>query len=50
MVGDGMGLVQVSAAWVANRGKLNLDNCTYTGISRTSCAESDEATLMLISL
>lgn len=38
MVGDGMGLVQVSAAWVANRGKLNLDNCTYTGFSRTYCA------------
>ncbi len=38
MIGDGMGLVQVSAAWVANRGKLNLDNCTYTGFSRTWCA------------
>ena len=37
MIGDGMGLVQVSAAWVANRGKLNLDNCTYTGFSRTWC-------------
>ena len=39
MIGDGMGLVQVSAAWVANRGKLNLDNCTYTGFSRTWCAD-----------
>ncbi len=38
MIGDGMGLVQVSAAWVANRGKLNLDNCTFTGFSRTWCA------------
>ncbi|MGV8137745.1 MAG: alkaline phosphatase [Mangrovibacterium sp.] len=38
MIGDGMGLSQVSAAWVANRGKLNLDNCSYTGFSRTWCA------------
>jgi alkaline phosphatase len=38
MIGDGMGLVQVSAAWVANHGKLNLDNCTSTGFSRTWCA------------
>lgn len=38
MIGDGMGLVQVSAAWVANHGSLNLDNCTYTGFSRTYCA------------
>ncbi len=38
MIGDGMGLSQVSAACVANRGKLNLDNCTYTGFSRTWCA------------
>lgn len=38
MIGDGMGMVQVSAAWVANHGKLNLDNCTSTGFSRTWCA------------
>lgn len=38
MIGDGMGLSQVSSAWVANRGKLNLDNCTSTGFSRTWCA------------
>ncbi len=37
MIGDGMGLVQVSAAWVANHGKLNIDNCTYTGFTRTWC-------------
>ena len=39
MIGDGMGLVQVSTAWVANRGKLNLDNFTYTGFSRTWCSD-----------
>jgi|SRR5665648_39642 len=38
MIGDGMGLSQVSAAWVANHGKLNIDNCNYTGFSRTWCA------------
>ncbi|MGV8829344.1 MAG: alkaline phosphatase [Breznakibacter sp.] len=37
MIGDGMGLTQVSAAWVANRGQLNIDNCTHTGFSRTYC-------------
>ena len=31
MIGDGMGLVQTSSAWVANHGHLNIDNCTYTG-------------------
>jgi alkaline phosphatase len=39
MIGDGMGLVQVSAAWVANHGHLNIDNCTYSGFSRTYCAD-----------
>jgi alkaline phosphatase len=39
MIGDGMGLVQVSAAWVANHGSLNIDNCTYSGFSRTWCAD-----------
>ncbi|WP_423127923.1 alkaline phosphatase [Gaoshiqia sp. Z1-71] len=38
MIGDGMGLSQVSAAWIANRGQLNIDNFTYTGFSRTWCA------------
>ncbi len=38
MIGDGMGLVQVSSAWVANHGRLNLDNFLHTGFSRTYCA------------
>ena len=37
MIGDGMGLEQVSCAWVLNRGKLNLDNMTHVGLSRTWC-------------
>ena len=35
MIGDGMGLEQVSCAWVVNGGKLNLDVMPYTGFSRT---------------
>lgn len=38
MIGDGMGLEQISAAWVCNGGKLNLDNCTNVGIQRTYSA------------
>lgn len=38
MIGDGMGLEQVSCAWVLNHGKLNLDNMSSTGISRTYSA------------
>ncbi|MBQ9410483.1 MAG: alkaline phosphatase [Bacteroidales bacterium] len=37
MIGDGMGLEQVSCAWVLNYGKLNIDNFTSVGISRTWC-------------
>ena len=38
MIGDGMGLEQISAAWVCNGGKLNLDNFTKIGIQRTYSA------------
>lgn len=38
MIGDGMGLEQVSCAWTLNHGKLNLDNMPYIGISRTYSA------------
>ncbi len=37
MIGDGMGLEQVSCAWVVNHGQLNLDHFPYTGLSRTWC-------------
>ena len=37
MIGDGMGLEQVSCAWVLNHGKLNLDNFSSIGLSRTYC-------------
>lgn len=38
MIGDGMGLEQISAAWVCNGGKLNMDNFTNIGIQRTYSA------------
>lgn len=38
LIGDGMGLTQVSTAWVSNGGKLNLDNFTHTGLMRTYAA------------
>lgn len=38
MIGDGMGFTQVSTAWVANRGKLNMDNLNYSGMVRTYAA------------
>ena len=37
MIGDGMGLEQVSCAWVLNHGKLNLDRFPSVGLSRTYC-------------
>lgn len=39
MIGDGMGLEQVSCGWVLNHGKLNLDLFPYIGLSRTYCTD-----------
>jgi alkaline phosphatase len=38
MIGDGMGLEQISAAWVSNGGKLNMDNFSKVGIQRSYSA------------
>ena len=35
LIGDGMGLEQASCGWVLNHGKLNLDNMSVVGLSRT---------------
>lgn len=40
MIGDGMSLQHVGAAWVANHGHLNLDACPYIGLSRTYCQDT----------
>jgi alkaline phosphatase len=39
LIGDGMGLEAVSCAWVLNHGKLNLDNMSVVGFSRTYCLD-----------
>ncbi len=39
MIGDGMGIHHLSAAWAANRGHLFIENCPVTGISKTWCAD-----------
>ena len=39
MIGDGMGIHHLSAAWVANRGRLFIENCPVTGISKTWCTD-----------
>lgn len=39
MIGDGMGIHHLSAAWAANRGRLFMENCPVTGISKTWCAD-----------
>ena len=35
MIGDGMGVEQVSCGWVLNGGSLNMEQMPYTGFSRT---------------
>ncbi len=39
MIGDGMGIHHLSAAWTANKGQLYIWNCPITGISKTWCAD-----------
>ena len=39
LIGDGMGLEQVSVAWTLNGGHLNLDNFPVAGLSRTYCTD-----------
>lgn len=40
MIGDGMGLEQISCAWVANKGTLNIDQMPVVGFQRTYSANS----------
>lgn len=39
MIGDGMSLMHMYSAWTANQGGLNLENCEYTGLMKTHCAD-----------
>lgn len=38
MIGDGMSLMHIYSAWTANHGKLWIENCQATGLSKTYCA------------
>jgi len=38
MIGDGMGIAQIHAGMIANKGKLYLDNFKCVGFSKTHCA------------
>ena len=40
MIGDGMGSEHVWAAWLCNRGKLNIEQLPVTGFSRTPSASA----------
>ncbi|TAH20819.1 MAG: alkaline phosphatase [Cytophagales bacterium] len=40
LIGDGMGLTQIYAAMTANKGKLNIENCTYTGLIKTYASDA----------
>jgi len=40
MIGDGMGVAQVQAAFIANNGQLNIQNCPVTGFSKTSSSDN----------
>jgi len=37
MIGDGMSLMTMYSTWVANRGKLNIENCRSVGLAKTYC-------------
>lgn len=39
MIGDGMSLMHMYSAWVANHGHLFLDNAQYVGLSKTYCLD-----------
>ncbi|MGQ7871002.1 alkaline phosphatase [Sunxiuqinia sp. sy24] len=38
MIADGMGLSHYSTAWIANKGHMNIENCMYSGLVKTYCA------------
>ena len=40
LIGDGMGVSQVFAGMTANQGHLFLENCKYTGFSKTQSADN----------
>lgn len=39
LIGDGMGIAEVYAGMTANKGRLNMELCPYTGFSKTQSAD-----------
>ena len=39
MIGDGMGLTQITAGMIANNNFLNLERCAFTGLAKTSSSD-----------
>lgn len=39
MIGDGMSLMHAYTAWVANKGRSNLEKCQAVGLSKTYCLD-----------
>ena len=40
MIGDGMGLTQITAGWIAKRDALNLERCPVIGLSKTNSSSN----------
>ena len=40
MIGDGMGLSQISAGWIAKNGTLQLERCQAIGLSKTTSSDN----------
>lgn len=40
LIGDGMGLPQMAAAYTANHGQLQMHRCPYVGLSCTTCSNA----------
>lgn len=40
LIGDGMGLAQIHAGYIANHGQLNVSNMKYIGFSQTGAADA----------
>ena len=47
LIGDGMGLTQITAGLIAQRDALNLEKCPVIGLSKTNSASSKSSTTNL---
>ncbi|PHS47450.1 MAG: alkaline phosphatase [Marinobacter sp.] len=40
MIGDGMGLTQITAGWIAKKDALNLERCEFIGLMKTNSSDN----------